>query len=342
MDLPPTFVRGFHDEEAVRKMKYNKFGATGLLVSQLSIGTAGFCFLYGDYSIERCKETLHKAIKAGVNLIDTAPWYGNGVSEEVLGKCLVGIPRQAYYLATKVGRYEADPQLMFDYSASKTRESIETSLRKLGVDYIDLLQAHDIEFAKSLDIVINETLPILDDARRIGKIKFIGVTGYPVSTLAECISKSNIKIDTVLSYSRLSLIDSTLRNYLADFQRNDLGIINAAGLCMGLLTSGGPQSWHPAPQHIKDICLEANEYCEVNNVELAKLATYYCYQQKGPHTHLIGMNTINLVDANLDVLYAGITDQEQQVLNELQTRIFSKLKQGNWEAENNKFKETLP
>lgn len=342
MVLPPTFVAGFHDENAVRQMKYNRFGATGLLVSHLSIGTGGFCQQYGDYSIDQCKEALHKAIQSGVNFIDTAPWYGHGVSEEVLGKCLEGIPRQAYYLATKVGRYQADPKLMFDFSAGKTRESIELSLKKLGIEYIDLLQVHDVEFAKSLSTVIQETLPVLDEARRVGKAKFIGVTGYPVFTLAECIEKSHVKIDTVLSYSRLSLIDTTLLQYLPDFKKRDLGVINAAGLCMGLLTDEGPQSWHPAPQFIKDICVEANQYCKANNVSLARLATHYCYQQSGPHTNLVGMNNVDMVCANLDVLYNGINSHEQQVLSDVQIRFFSKLKRGNWEQENNKFKETLP
>lgn len=77
---------------------------------------------------------------------------------------------------------------------------------------------HDIEFAPSLDIVINETLPVLEEAVKQGKAKFIGVTGYPVSTLKECIEKSITKIDMTLSYTRLSLFDNTLKEYLPYFQ----------------------------------------------------------------------------------------------------------------------------
>lgn len=135
-------------------------------------------------------------------------------------KCLEGIPRQAYYLATKVGRYEADPKLMIDFSAKKTRSSIDKSLERLGVDYIDVIQVHDVEFAKSLDVIINETLPVLAETVKLGKAKFIGVTGYPVSTLNNCIKLSKTKIDMVLSYSRLSLIDSTLKEYLPYFEVN--------------------------------------------------------------------------------------------------------------------------
>lgn len=81
-----------------------------------------------------------------------------------------------------------------------------------------LRQAHDIEFAPSLDIVVNEALPVLEEAVKKGKARFIGVTGYPVSTLKECIERSKVKIDIVLSYARLSMLDNTLKQYLPYFQ----------------------------------------------------------------------------------------------------------------------------
>ena len=84
--------------------------------------------------------TVHKALKAGINYIDTAPFYGQGRSEEILGMTLKNVPRSAYYLATKVGRYENNYEGMFDYSAKKTRESVEKSLQLLGVDYVDIIQ----------------------------------------------------------------------------------------------------------------------------------------------------------------------------------------------------------
>lgn len=84
--------------------------------------------------------TVNKALKSGINYIDTAPYYGQGRSEEVLGMALKDIPRSAYYLATKVGRYEQRFEGMFDFSAKKTRESVEKSLDLLGVEYVDIIQ----------------------------------------------------------------------------------------------------------------------------------------------------------------------------------------------------------
>lgn len=84
--------------------------------------------------------TIRQALKSGINYLDTAPFYGQGKSEEIYGKALKDIPREAYYIATKVGRYELEPEKMFDFSAKKTRESVEKSLKLLGLDYVDVIQ----------------------------------------------------------------------------------------------------------------------------------------------------------------------------------------------------------
>ncbi|CAG9855904.1 unnamed protein product [Phyllotreta striolata] len=330
MALPETFVAGFHDENAVRKMTYTKLGSTSLNVSKISLGTGGFCYFYGEYNIEDCKKTVHEAIKSGINYIDTGPWYGHGEAEEILGKCLEGIPRKAYYLATKIGRYEKDPNLMFDFSAKKTKESIEASLKRLRVDYVDVLQVHDVEFSPSLDIILNETLPAVQEIVKAGKAKFIGITGYPVSTLRDCIEKSHVTINMILSYTRLTMIDNTLSAFVPYLQGKNVGVVNASANGMGLLSNFGPRDWHPAPQEIKDACTAARNICKENNVELGKLAIFYSLQQEGPETVLIGMNTSNLVHDNLDVLINGLNKKEMELYEEV-LKIFQNLKVKHWE-----------
>ena len=81
-------------------------------------------------------------------------------------------------------------------------------------------QVHDVEFAPSLDIVLNETLPTVKEAQSQGKARFIGVTGYPVSVLADCIKRSSVKIDMVLCYTRLSMLNQTVKEYLPLFKVN--------------------------------------------------------------------------------------------------------------------------
>lgn len=140
--------------------------------------------------------SIHHAIKSGINYIDTAPYYGQGRSEKIIGKALKGIPRQAYYIATKVGRYGLGSyENQFDFSAKRTSESIDISLGYLGLDYVDVLQIHDIEFAENLDIVINETLPAVEEARKQGKVKFIGYSGYPLNVLKEAALKAPGRFD---------------------------------------------------------------------------------------------------------------------------------------------------
>lgn len=121
-------------------------------------------------------------------------------------------------MATKVGRYEADLKKRFDFSAKKTKESIELSLKRMKLNYVDLLQVHDVEFAPSIDVILNETLPTVAEIVQSGKAKHIGITGYPVSVLAEIVQKSTVKIETILSYTRLTLIDHTLVDFLPQFQ----------------------------------------------------------------------------------------------------------------------------
>lgn len=103
--LPATFVEGFHDAETVRKMIYRPLGGdTGVDVSILSLGCSSLGSVFRKTDEAESLEVVRTAIKSGINLLDTAPWYGHGKSEEVLGRALVGVPREAYYLNTKVGR----------------------------------------------------------------------------------------------------------------------------------------------------------------------------------------------------------------------------------------------
>lgn len=106
------------------------------------------------------------------------------------------MPRETYYIATKVGRYEIGKD-GFDFSATTTRQSIDISLKRLNLDYIDIIQIHDIEFADNVEIIINETLPALEEARKQGKVRFIGVTGYPLEPLKEAILKASSRFDVI-------------------------------------------------------------------------------------------------------------------------------------------------
>ena len=155
-------------------MQYRKLGNTDMVVSHLGFGASSLGSVFRSTDDEESMKVVDLVVKSGVNYIDTAPWYGQGKSEQVLGKALRGIPRSSYYLATKVGRYDKEVSAMFYFSYGRIVRSIDESLERLGLPYVDLIQAHDIEYASSPDIIINETLPALQAIKDAGKARYIG------------------------------------------------------------------------------------------------------------------------------------------------------------------------
>merc|ERR1711990_367154 len=115
---------------------------------------------------------------------------------------------------------------MFDFSKDKIIKSIHASLRDLRVDYLDVIQIHDPEFTTSTDVLLNETLPTLQKLKEEGLVKHIGITGYPLHLLVELLKRSDILLETVLSYSRATLQDSSLI-YFSDYFK-DFGLINGS------------------------------------------------------------------------------------------------------------------
>jgi len=337
--LPATFVKGFHDEESCRKMKYNELGNTGLKVSLLGFGGASHGDLFGVTNDKEAADTLRHAIRSGVNYLDTAPYYGATKGETSFGKALKGIPRESYYIASKVARYNfEDGSVRFDFSAEATLASVDATLQRLGLDYVDIIQVHDVDFDPTLDIVINETLPALQKVKDAGKARFIGITGYPLSKIKEVLERSTVHIDTVLNYSRNVLFDTTLNDYMPYLKSKGVGVIDAAGMSMGILTNQGPQKWHPADKQIKDACANAAAYCREKGVNIAALAAHFNLSQEGPATHLISCANVAVVDMNLKTAQEGITEKEKVVMKEIIDRFFKPLKVTHWEyVENNEY-----
>ncbi|XP_046983177.1 uncharacterized protein LOC124553346 [Schistocerca americana] len=216
--LPPIFVPGFHNEAAVRAMCYNPLGETSLYTCLTSAVAAASSAANMGASQRRSASPPSERPSARGSTTSTRP-LGTDRAAPKTSWALKEVPRQAYYIGTKVGSYELHPHHMFDFSASKTRQSIEKSLKLLQLDYVDILQVHDVEFAPDSEMVINETLPVVKEAVEAGKARFIGITGYPVSALKDIITRSkDIRISTVLSYCRDTLVDSTLQEYMPFFK----------------------------------------------------------------------------------------------------------------------------
>ena len=164
-------------------MEFGTLGNTGLRVSRIGFGCAGIGNEYGGVTDEGAIEVVHHALDRGINYFDTSTYYGRGLSEERLGKALVG-HRDQVVLATKGGRFDAPLETGFDFSYDGIIEMCEASLRRLRTDFIDVYQLHDIEFGHK-NQVFDEAMRALLDLKEAGKARYVGVTGYPLDLLSE-------------------------------------------------------------------------------------------------------------------------------------------------------------
>jgi L-galactose dehydrogenase len=264
-------------------------------VSALSFGASSLGGgIFRQVEESEALRTVATALDSGINFIDVSPFYGLTRAETVLGKALRGVDRGSYYLATKVGRY-GDTE--FDFSASRVLASVDESLTRLGVEYVDIIQAHDIEYSE-LTQVIEETIPALRRVQEAGKARFIGVTGYPLPVFQSILNHANV--DTVLSYNHYSLNDTTLLDLLPVLEKNSVGVINASPLSQGLLTIRGAPAWHPAPANVQRTCMQAAAYCKQEGSDLAKLAVQFSARNPQIATTLVGTADPGNLRRNLD------------------------------------------
>jgi L-galactose dehydrogenase len=264
-------------------MEYRILGKTGMSVSALSLGASSLGGgVFRPVEESEAIRTVETAIDLGINFIDVSPFYGLTRAETVLGKALRGIPRDRYFLATKVGRYGDNE---FDFSAKRVMSSVDESLARLCVDYVDLIQSHDNEYG-DLDQVVNETIPSLHKIQAGGKARFVGVTGYPLRMLKTIVKQADV--DTILSYDHYSMNDTSLMSLLPFLKDRGVGVINASPLSQGLLTDRGTPEWHGASDEIKEACSRAAAWCRGQKADISKLAVQFSVRNKDIPTTLVG------------------------------------------------------
>ncbi|MBQ8948229.1 MAG: aldo/keto reductase [Prevotella sp.] len=261
-------------------MVYNEIGKTGMRVSNLSFGASSLGGVFHSIREEEGIRAVHTAVDNGINFIDVSPYYGHTKAETVLGKALKEIPRDKYYLSTKVGRYGKDGVNLWDYSAKRTVESVYESLERLNVDYIDLINVHDIEFQSrmegGLQKVVDETLPVLVGLKREGLVRHVGITDLQPENLKWVIEHCDDGVvESVLCFCHYCLNDTLLADYLGFFEMHGVGVVNASPLSMGLLSQRGAPDWHPASEALKAACAKAAAYCQQQGCEIERLAMQF-------------------------------------------------------------------
>jgi aryl-alcohol dehydrogenase-like predicted oxidoreductase len=211
-------------------MHSTRLGKTGLDVSKVALGTWAFGGDWGSFDEAEAQATIHRALESGVTLFDTAQAYGFGVAERLLGRALwEATRREDVIVATKGGLRMDDTTLYRDASADWLRAGVESSLRNLGTDYIDVYQVH----WPDLRTPAEETAQVLEDLVRAGKIRHVGVSNYDVK-----------QMDELARFGRVETLQPPFHIFHRDIEAevlpyaeaNDMGVLVYGPLAHGMLS----------------------------------------------------------------------------------------------------------
>ncbi len=245
-------------------------GKTGIDLPILSFGASSLGQEFRSVKLDEALESVRVALECGLNFIDTSPFYGRGMSEVLLGIALRGVPRDSYTLCTKMGRYDLSH---FDFSAKRVAESVDVSLHRLGTDHLDIILCHDIEFVPMQQIV-DVTIPALRKAKEAGKVRFIGISGYPQKIFK--FIADQIGIDCVLSYNQYTLQNTRFADEAVPYLKaKGIGIMNAGPFSARLLTNAPLPAWLKEPEEVKAAARKAAAHCAAKGVDIAKLALQF-------------------------------------------------------------------
>ena len=228
-------------------MIYRELGKTGMKLSAIGFGASSLGGVFHDFEEAKGIEAVFAAIDAGINFIDVSPYYGYYKAETVLGKALKDIPRDKFFLSTKVGRYGEDGHNTWEFS--------------------------------NLNQVANETLPALVKLREEGVVKHVGITDLQLENLKWMVEHVPAgTVESVLNFCHYCLNDDKLVDFLDFFEARGIGVINASPFSMGLLTQRGVPAWHPAPKALVQACRLAAAHCAAQDYPIEKLAMQFSLQ----------------------------------------------------------------
>ena len=273
-------------------MKRRLLGRTGLEVPILAFGASSLGAEFRRVTVEEALASVHVALDLGMNLIDTSPFYGRGMSEVLLGIALKEVPRDSYTLCTKLGRYDLGH---FDFSAKRVVESVDVSLHRLGTDHLDIILCHDIEFVP-MDKIVDETLPALKKIRDAGKVRFIGFSGYPQKIFRFICDQANV--DCVLNYNQYTLQNTRFADETVPWLvERGIGVMNAGPFSARLLTDAALPVWLKEPESVKEAARRAAAACRARGTPIAKLALQFSLENPLIATTIAGSaNPANIRD----------------------------------------------
>jgi aryl-alcohol dehydrogenase-like predicted oxidoreductase len=296
-------------------VEHRHLGRTGVSVSRFCLGAMMFG-AWGNPDHDESIRIIHRALDAGINFIDTADVYGQGESEEIVGKALVGGRRDNVFLATKFHNPMGDDPNRQGNSRRWIVRAVEDSLRRLGTDWIDLYQVHRAD--PSTDI--EETLGALTDLVHAGKVRYIGHSTFPASQIVEAqwVSRDRQFQRFVTEQPPYSmLVRAAEADVLPTCLRHGMAVMSYSPLTGGWLSGrwrreGGQQSSsragrlperfdlaNPYNQRKLDAVEELTELADEAGLTLIQLAIAFVLSHPAITAALIGPRTMEQLDSQL-------------------------------------------
>ena len=312
-------------------MEYRKLGRSGLVVSEVALGS--WLTLGSSVDREGTREIVEKAYDLGINLFDTADVYANGDGEEALGYALRAIPRQYVVLATKCFFPMSEHPNDRGLSRKHIFESVESSLRRLGTDYLDLLQCHRPDAGTPME----ETVCAFEDLIRQGKILYWGVSEWRAAHIVDAcrIADGRHAYRPISNQPQYSILRRGIeREVLPVSRREGLGQIVFSPLAQGALTgkySGGkrPEGTRAAdPQRnvFMNAFLEPEELARVDGLQplanelgisMAQLALAWCLRQTGVASVIVGITRASQLEDNAKASGLALPDEVVRRIDEM-------------------------
>jgi aryl-alcohol dehydrogenase-like predicted oxidoreductase len=312
-------------------MDYRTLGRSGVKVAPLALGTDNFA---NPTPKDESIRTIHAALDAGINLVDTANSYAAGESERIVGEAIrsASVPRERVLVSTKVHYPTGDGPNDRGNTRLHVLKACEDSLRRLGLDHIDLYQTH----RPDLEVPLDETLGALDDLVRQGKVRYVGSSTAPAWHVVESVMTSEARglARIVCEQSPYNLLDRRVENELVPAcQRHGLGIIAWSPLAMGMLA--GRYASAEVPASDSRAAVRGSIYAErvtragveVGNRfaalareaghEPARLAALWVKDQPGITAPIIGPKNVAQLENLLPVLEQRLDDDLRAACDEL-------------------------
>ena len=254
--------------------------------------------------------TVRHCLEQGIRLFDTAPLYGSGVSETRLGRALAGVPRQQYLLSTKIGVViNADGSSERIYSREAVKRSIDDSLRRLGIDHIDIAHIHDADADEHFRQALDEAYPVLADLKRQGVIRAISAGMNQWQREAEF--ARNADFDAFLLAGRYTLLEQEpIHEFFPLCAQKQISILLGGVFNSGILATGAiPDArfqYRAAPPEVLEKTRRIEMVCARHEVALKAAALQFPLAHPVVRSLVVGMVSPVEVDQNLTALRAPI------------------------------------